>query len=204
MKALLRKDFYVLSTSLKSVLLTWVVFPLVALINPEFSSFILYVGLVAGTLSSTLISYEEREKWPLFAGTLPLSKKQVVTERYVSTLIMMLISSLIGAVIMLTYVLRGAPEYASAGLLVQNFATSLVMPSLLLPVTYRFGIEKGRYIVMFLVIAIAMLTPQMATMLTSEGSASAFILPLMLVGSIVLYAVSYLLSLKWYVNKDVH
>lgn len=204
MKALLRKDFYVLSTSLKSVLLTWVVFPLVALINPEFSSFILYVGLVAGTLSSTLISYEEREKWPLFAGTLPLSKKQVVTERYVSTLIMMLISSLIGAVIMLTYVLRGAPEYASAGLLVQNFATSLVMPSLLLPVTYRFGIEKGRYIVMFLVIAIAMLTPQMATMLTGEGSAPAFILPLMLVGSIVLYAVSYLLSLKWYVNKDVH
>lgn len=204
MKALLRKDFYVLSTSLKSVLLTWVVFPLVALINPEFSSFILYVGLVAGTLSSTLISYEEREKWPLFAGTLPLSKKQIVTERYVSTLIMMLISSLIGAVIMLTYVLRGAPEYASAGLLVQNFATSLVMPSLLLPVTYRFGIEKGRYIVMFIVIAIAMLTPQMATMLTGEGSAPAFILPLMLVGSIVLYAVSYLLSLKWYVNKDVH
>ena len=78
------------------------------------------------------------------------------------------------------------------------------MPSLLLPVTYRFGIEKGRYIVMFIVIAIAMLTPQMATMLTGEGSAPAFILPLMLVGSIVLYAVSYLLSLKWYVNKDVH
>ena len=79
MKALFRKDIYEITTSLKSVILIWLIFPIVAAINPNASYFVLYIGLLAGTLSSTLISYEEREKWPLFAGTLPVSRKQIVT-----------------------------------------------------------------------------------------------------------------------------
>lgn len=204
MKALLRKDLYVLATTFKTTLMLWLVFPLVALFSPENASFILYTGLVAGTISSTLISYEEREKWPMFAGTLPVSKKQVVSERYVFTLIMILAATLIGAIIFLTYVLRGSPEYASPALLIQNFATSLLMPTLLLPVTYRFGIEKGRYVVMFLVIFIALGSQQIAPLFISIGNLGKYLLPLMVIGSLALFAISYALSVKWYTDKESH
>lgn len=204
MKALLRKDLYVLATTFKTTLLMWMVFPLVALFSPQNASFILYTGLIAGTISSTLISYEEREKWPMFAGTLPVSKKQVVTERYVFTLIMILAATLIGAVIFITYVLRGAPEYASPALLVQNFATSLLMPSLLLPVTYRYGIEKGRYVVMFVVIFVAIGSQQMVPFFNNISNLANYLVPLMVIGSIALFAVSYALSVKWYTAKESH
>ena len=204
MKALLRKDFYVLVTTFKTVLLIWMAFPLAAIVSPQNASFILYVGLVAGTLSSTLISYEEREKWPLFAGTLPLSRKQVITERYLFTLIMIVISTIIGAFVLLTYVIRGYGEYASPALLIQNFATSLVMPSLLLPITYRFGIEKGRYVVMFLVIFMALGSQQLSFLFSDNNGLAGFIVPAMLLGSLALFVASYFLSIKWYVNKEIH
>ena len=161
MKALLRKDLYVLVTTFKTTLLMWMVFPLVALFSPQNASFILYTGLIAGTISSTLISYEEREKWPMFAGTLPVSKKQ-------------------------------------------NFATSLLMPSLLLPVTYRYGIEKGRYVVMFVVIFVAIGSQQMVPFFNNISNLANYLVPLMVIGSIALFAVSYALSVKWYTAKESH
>ena len=204
MKALLRKDLYVLSTTLKSTLLLWMIFPLVALFSPENSSFILYTGLIAGTLSSTLISYEEREKWPMFVGTLPISKKQVVTARYAFTLLMIIAATLIGAVIFLTYVLRGSPEYASPALLVQNFATSLLMPSLLLPVTYRFGVEKGRYFVMFVIIFVAIGSQQFVSQFSNISNLAGYFAPMMIIVSLALFAASYALSVKWYTAKESH
>jgi len=204
MKALLRKDLYVLSTTLKSTLLLWMIFPLVALFSPENSSFILYTGLIAGTLSSTLISYEEREKWPMFVGTLPISKKQVVTARYAFTLLMIIAATLIGAVIFLTYVLRGSPEYASPALLVQNFATSLLMPSLLLPVTYRFGVEKGRYVVMFVIIFVAIGSQQFVSQFSNISNLAGYFAPMMIIVSLALFAASYALSVKWYTAKESH
>ena len=204
MKDLLRKDLYVLSTTLKSTLLLWMIFPLVALFSPENSSFILYTGLIAGTLSSTLISYEEREKWPMFVGTLPISKKQVVTARYAFTLLMIIAATLIGAVIFLTYVLRGSPEYASPALLVQNFATSLLMPSLLLPVTYRFGVEKGRYFVMFVIIFVAIGSQQFVSQFSNISNLAGYFAPMMIIVSLALFAASYALSVKWYTAKESH
>ena len=204
MKALLRKDFYVLASGFKTVLLIWMVFPIVALISPQNISFILYIGLIAGTLSSTLISYEEREKWPIYAGTLPLSKKQIVTERYLFTLIMVLIASLIGVLVMLTYIIRGYGIYTSVAVLVQNFATSLVMPSLLLPITYRYGVEKGRYVVMFLVIIIALGSQKMSELFTGSSGYEVTVIPLMLLGSFALFAASYYLSLRLYKKMETH
>ena len=201
MKALLRKDFYVLTSTFKTIMIIWAIFPIVALINPEVSFFMLYIGLIAGTISSTLISYEEREKWPLFAGTLPISKKQIVTERYLFTLIMILIATVMGAFVLAINSLRGNP--ISAALLVQIFSFSLIMPTLLLPLTYRYGVEKSRYIVMIIVIAFSIGSQEMLSVFES-GNLTSFILPMMIIGSLVLFAISYLLSVKWYSEKEVH
>lgn len=203
MKALFRKDIYEITTSLKSVILIWLIFPIVAAINPNASYFVLYIGLLAGTLSSTLISYEEREKWPLFAGTLPVSRKQIVTERYLLTLLLVLAATAIGGLVLLSYHLRGYSEYASIGLLVQNFSTSLVMPSLLLPFTYRYGIEKSRYIVMFLVIGIALGSQSLSSIFEGKDGIMDPTLPLIVIGCLVLFGLSYLFSVKWYQKHDI-
>lgn len=203
MKALFRKDLYVLTTALKSVILIWAVFPVVAAINPAASYFIVYVGLMAGTLSSTLISYEDKEKWPLFAGTLPISRKQIVAERYLFTLMLVAASTVIGGIVLLSYSLRGLNEYVNPSLLVQTFSTALVMPSLLLPVTYRYGVEKGRYLVMFLVIGLSLGSQALTTLFTGRDSMQGLTLPLIAVGCLVLFGISYLVSVRWYQNHDI-
>ena len=203
MKALLRKDLYVLSTALKSVLLVWIVFPVVAAVNPAASYFIVYVGLMAGTLSSTLISYEEKEKWPLFAGTLPISRKQIVAERYLFTLLLVFAATAIGGVVLLSYSLRGLSEYVVPSLLVQTFSTALVMPSLLLPVTYRYGVEKGRYVVMFLVIGLSLGSQALTVLFTGNSRLQGITLPLIVTGCLVLFGISYLISVKWYQGHDI-
>ncbi|MBR0342680.1 MAG: ABC-2 transporter permease [Oscillospiraceae bacterium] len=201
MKALFRKDFYVITTTFKIIMIVWLIFPIVAIINPEVSFFILYIGLIAGTMSSTLISYEEREKWPLYAGTLPISRKQIITERYLFTLIMILLATAMGAVILAINSIRGYP--ASSALLVQIFSTSLIMPTFLLPLTYKYGVEKSRYIVMIIVIGFSIGSQEMLSVFENE-KLSSFILPAMIIGSLALFAVSFLLSLKWYSEKEFH
>ncbi|MBQ8994373.1 MAG: ABC-2 transporter permease, partial [Oscillospiraceae bacterium] len=140
MKALLRKDFLVLSTSFRRVLVIWLIFPLVAMINPSMSYFALYIGLVAGTLSTSLINLEEKENWNTFAGSLPISKKDVVTERYLFTLLMVAAATLIGAICYCSYLVRGLNEFANPTIILSNFAYSLLLPALTLPATYRFGV----------------------------------------------------------------
>ena len=46
----------------------------------------------------TVFSYDESAKWDAYGLTLPVSRKQIVLSRYVLTLLMLAVGSLIGAV----------------------------------------------------------------------------------------------------------
>ncbi|MBR3000023.1 MAG: ABC-2 transporter permease [Oscillospiraceae bacterium] len=202
MKALLRKDLYILTTTLSRVAIVYLIFPVVALINPKASFFLFYVGLLGGTLSSTMISYDNNFGWTTYAETLPISRRTVVGERYLFSLMLILVSTLIGAICYLSYILRGKPEYASFPMLLQMASLSLIMPSVLLPFSLRYGTEKARYIVMFLVIGITMVSQSFFTPGEGELTIPADFSPVMFAATVVLFIGSYFLSVKWYQDKE--
>ncbi|MBR6114652.1 MAG: ABC-2 transporter permease [Oscillospiraceae bacterium] len=154
MRALLRKDLYTAVISLRSVFLIMAVFSAVTIFVPNTGFYIPYLVVLPGTLASTLINLETREKWNVCALTLPVSRRTVVTERYVCTLLMVLCGALLGGVCLALRALRGFESADIFESLAMCLAAGLLVPSIIVPMAYKFGADKGRYLVMFVIIGV--------------------------------------------------
>ena len=87
MKGLLRKDLYMIWRYGRLLLLISALFLVLGAISGGNTFFILYPVLFGGVLPVNLISYEERDGWNALCDTMPVSRKTVVNERYLMTLL---------------------------------------------------------------------------------------------------------------------
>ena len=151
MKGLLLKDFYMLIYYGKVFLLLMLVFLVAGTAIEQYNVFLFFPCLFAGILPMTLQAYDERSGWCHFSGTLPYTRAQLVSVKYLFALL------LGGAVVLLTtvlFVLSSAPVFSLPKLLALLAAAgtvTLLVPALLLPFVFRFGSEKGRIAYLILV-----------------------------------------------------
>lgn len=82
MKALLQKDLYQLRAYCKSYLLICAVFFGISLTGEGNLFFITYPAMLCSLIPATLQTYDERGKWACFAGTLPFTRAQLVSAKY--------------------------------------------------------------------------------------------------------------------------
>ena len=82
MKALLQKDLYQLRAYCKSYLLICAVFFGISLAGEGNLFFITYPAMLCSLIPATLQTYDERGKWACFAGTLPFTRAQLVSAKY--------------------------------------------------------------------------------------------------------------------------
>ena len=87
MKGLMQKDLYMIWKYGRSLLVVSAVFLAVSVVAPDNYFFVIYPVLFGGILPVTLISYEERDGWNSLCDTMPISRRTVVNERYVMTLL---------------------------------------------------------------------------------------------------------------------
>lgn len=204
MKALLRKDLYTTVVSLRSVFLIMAVFAAVTVFVPNTGFYIPYLVVLPGTLASTLINLETREKWNVCAMTLPVSRRTIVTERYVCTLLMVLCGAFVGGVCLALRALRG---FEGAGIfesLTMCLAAGLLVPSFTVPMAYKFGAEKGRYLVMFLIIGVMIGLMALSGEDFQMSAVPAWLSPWMLLPLMgVVYAVSWCVSAGIYEKKEI-
>ena len=151
MKGLLLKDFYMLIYYGKVFLLLMLVFLVAGTAIEQNTVFLFFPCLFAGILPMTLQAYDERSGWCHFSGTLPYTRAQLVSVKYLFALL------LGGAVVLLTtvlFVVSSAPVFSLPKLLALLAAAgtvTLLVPALLLPFVFRFGSEKGRIAYLILV-----------------------------------------------------
>lgn len=142
MKALLRKDLYQLKAYCKSYLLICAVFLGVSVAGEGNLFFITYPAMLCSLIPVTLQTYDERGKWDAYAGTLPVTRAQLVSSKY---LLGLCCNGIVLA--LLAVILLAADRHAPAlrlFLLGITFCLSLVAPAFCLPFVFRFGTEKGR------------------------------------------------------------
>lgn len=142
MKALLQKDLYQLRAYCKSYLLICAAFLGISLTGEGNLFFITYPAMLCSSIPVTLQAYDERGKWAAFAGTLPFTRAQLVSAKY-------LVGLCCTGVVLLgfTAVHLAAGTYSPALLLFLlglTLCLSLVTPAFCLPFIFRFGTEKGR------------------------------------------------------------
>ncbi len=153
MKGLIIKDIYMALKYCKFLFLIDVVFIVMSFLSADNIMFMMFPILFSGVIPITLLSCDERCGWTVYSGTLPYSGAQIVSAKYITGLLIGIVSS---AVIMGLMTLRmsvmGSEDIAGALIGVGAvFVASLLIPAVCLPFCFKFGTEKGR-IVYFVVI----------------------------------------------------
>ena len=93
MRGLLLKDFLMIKGNIKSILLFFVVFCLIALEGNDFLFFV--PSLIGFMMFMTTFSYDEYNKWDLYAITLPIERKKIVLAKYLGSAILLVFSFII-------------------------------------------------------------------------------------------------------------
>ena len=169
--------------------------------------FIVYAGFLLGMMPMTLLAYDQTSKFNEYSAVLPATKEQLVGCKYIIGLCGLVLAEVFAAVALgvaqLHWVAVDRPLVIST--LVQVGMTTLLSSTILLPLTYRFGYEKAKYVFYVLVGVLAALMgfsvsaneDGLVRNLLPQGISPAALLGVAAV-VLVLYALSWRLSIAWY------
>lgn len=164
MTGLIRKDFLVMRKALKSYLLLVGFYIFLAYLDLfDYSFIITFVQVVLAVLPITAFAYDEQAKWDRYAMALPLGRRWVVRARYLFVLVLALLTMALGlAGTGLLYLVRQADPLEMFITLMVSSAIGLIIPAILLPLSYKLGAERARpylYAIIFIpVVAVVLLT----------------------------------------------
>lgn len=204
MKGLLRKDLYMLWAYCKIYVLLLPLFMVSAYFQPDNFFFSIYPGIIMGILPITLLSYEEKCKWNVFCQTLPVPRWKVVVEKYLLATLGILIISVFSAVVQYC-IFRTTEPFDRDGymsVLTMLLCLSLGGPSILLPIVFRLGTEKGRlayYFVIGAAFAIGGFLSVFAENFVFPQISSLAIVP----AALALFCLSCLLSIRFYEKREL-
>ena len=207
MKALIYKDLVSLRKYLRTYLVLCAVFQLVSLVND--STFLrFYPTILVATVPNTLLAYEERDKWDKLSLTLPVSRKTLVTSKYLVGLILLVGITLLSAATGLIHVMMKAEaDLAALFLELSGSATlGLFVQCIVLPATFRQGAEKGRLVYGFcLGIAAGLFllgiftVSAMSTYEPLLGLLASILIPALV---LLMFPASWLLSVRFYEKRE--
>lgn len=203
MKGLLLKDFYTMIKQMKLFLLMIVIFTLI----PGFSM-AGFAIVYAAMLPITALAYDERSKWAQLAAMMPYKPVQLVLSKYLLGYIVVAVTlALTLAAQTLTGFAKGSPIGE-----MDVFATcvtavvALLIQAFNLPLMFRFGVEKGR---MLLLIVVAMSVMAVmgsgAFLMTTLGGLTAVSLrwaALALAGAVALNLLSIKIAVSMYEKRE--
>ena len=137
--------------SIRSILFVLVVFAATALVWNKLMFFNFIVVMLSIMIPTTLFAADQAYGWNRLSLSLPILRRDVVGSKFLIGVLINLallgIGSALASAYCVFYDSSTSLAEVLAGLLVCE-AVSLLLMGVLMAVTFRFGIEKGRYIVM--------------------------------------------------------
>lgn len=205
MKGLLQKDLYQIWYYARTILLASAIIMVVsvAMSGENRSFFMVYASFLISMLPMTLLAYDQNSRFADYSVALPVTKGQLVGCKYLIGLFTMVLADLLAGLALAVVWLRGGGVSSEMvfGTLMQVSVMPLLGSAVLLPLTYRFGYEKAKYIYyLFVGLSAALMGFGVATDSDLPGlalPAGWAQLGFWLV-CLVLYAVSWRLSIAWY------
>lgn len=205
MKGLLLKDFYMLMKYCRVQLLIMLGFICISAWNSSESFFLFYPCILSGMLPITLLSYDERSKWDKYSCTLPYTRAQLVSAKYLIGLFLQL------AVLVLSGAARAYALIRSGSLVIGDFLmemsalamASCVCASVCLPFMFKMGVEKGR-MAYYIALGIAFSLCFAASKLLQEVRIQFdFTFTALYLLCAAMYALSWYMSVRAYRNREM-
>ncbi len=208
MKGLLLKDWYMMKKYCRSYLLIAAVFIAVSLFSTDNLFFVFYPCLLCGMIPVNLIGYDERSRWMQYSGTMPYTKAQIVSAKYLIGLLaqvtMLIVTGIAQGIKMTVAGNFVFGEFVVLMLLMLIVAT--ITSSISLPFIFKLGVEKGRiayYIMIGFVCGVSVLASSyFRGQLVAEVEPNAVLAFLVIIG-IGIYALSWYLSIVFYKKREL-
>ena len=163
MIGLITKDFLVMRKTLMSYLTLVVLYIVLAYLDLfDYGFIIAFIQVVLATLPISAFAYDELTKWDRYAMSLPLGRSGVVRARYLFVLALTLLTVAAGlAGTALLYLAHQSDPLEMFVTLMVSTTIGLLIPTILLPLSYKLGAERARpylYAIVFIpVIAFVLL-----------------------------------------------
>ena len=204
MRGLLRKDFYLLWNYCRFMPLFLLGFIIFSAFSPDGQSpfFIYYPCILSSVLPVKPLSYDDTEHWLAYCDTLPVTRRQYVSGKYIISLICGGTIFLLSAIAAAIRLCRSGAFYP-ADLLDQLAVLamiSLVSSALVMPPIFKFGAQKGRIVFIGVVGIFCGLSAILDTPDLSGISLPIALLPIL---ATVIFAVSWLLSIRFYEKREI-
>jgi hypothetical protein len=208
MKGLLLKDWYMMRKYCRSYLLIAAVFIAVSLYSNYNLFFIFYPCLLCGMIPVNLLGYDERSRWMQYSGTLPYTKTQIVSAKYLIGLLAQV------TILIVTGIAQGVKMTVAGNFVFGEFVVLMLLmlivatltSSISLPFIFKLGVEKGRtaYFIMigFVCGASILASSFFRGQLVAEIEPNA-ILAALAVAGIGVYALSWYLSVVFFKGRDL-
>jgi len=208
MKGLLLNDWFIIWKQCWMQILCIIIFGLLSILGDN-QNFLLFVVLYSALLPQTVMAYNEKNKWDKMALTMPVSRDQVVGERYLMSFLLVTAAFIICIVFSFikTLIVGGNINVVLQFVLLMGGMT-LIINSIYLPVIFRFGMERARLCVIIIAGVIGGLV-----YMISSGEASGLIniaesimnanIILYLAICLLIYILSMLVSMGIYSKKQL-
>ena len=208
MKALIYKDLLAVWKYCRMYIFMCAAFLISSVFVEEYSFLQMYPLIFMGMLVNTLIAYDERDKWDRQVLTMPVTRKQYVSAKYLTGLLLQ------GTVLLLSAVAHALQLHLTGTFFWNQFGVDMVMmvvlasaaPSLILPFVFKNGSEKGRMAYLVVVGAIFAMAAGFGIVLKKLNLLGAPInlpLPALVAAiAVLLYPTSWALSVRWYEKRE--
>ncbi|MCI8631189.1 MAG: ABC-2 transporter permease [Firmicutes bacterium] len=151
MKGLIIKDFYNLRKQIVLYLIIGVLYSVIGAASTDTggTSFTGFIMILSAMMPITAVSYDERAKWDKYGLTMPVSRKDTVAAKY----ILGLIFTVSGAVVsLITGFIFGADMEEYLMVIAVIAGVCFLYLSVLLPIVYKMGTEKARFIMIAVIL----------------------------------------------------
>ena len=208
MLGLIKKDLLIIKGNIKVAILFVIVF---ALMSSEGNEILYFVPVFLSTmLFMSTFSYDDYNKWDAYACTFPSGRSNIVKAKYLASLILTVIA------IIITYILgiimgsfNNNLDFSKINSIICGVLFAMILlQSIMFPLLFKFGAEKGRIGLFIGVILITSLLGLILNSLTIKIPGNVIktfndywfiILPLIM---IIMLFISYKISRKIYLNKE--
>lgn len=217
MTGLILKDFLILRKTLRSYLMILVIYAAVAFSGFWQASFVSgFMMVMVSVLPMNVFAYDKQAKWDVYGLALPVGRTKTVASRYLVVLILTAMAGALTIALGAAMSLSGRMEeplgqYLLTCAIFVVFAT--VINAMMLPLLYKFGSERARIMLygimgVIAVLAVVFLMPlgglEWLKSLEEPTMEQIAVLPAVaVVAGLMLLALSFLLSRRFYGTKDM-
>ena len=180
--------------------------------------YMMYPLLFAAVIPSYILSVDEKFEWHRYGLTLPVSRRDMVTVKYIDALVSVSVTVVFITVLWLARFIIARNGSGAGPLLRMSavlFCGGLLFPTLMLPAMMRFGVEKGR-IIMIAAIVVAMLLVGLGISLSNaapDGMEMTYMMdlavragwrvPLLVIVMLALFGVSWFLAVRMFEKREL-